>query len=99
MVRAVILLDRKIKSHEAVVFTDLDDGSAVLLHLDNKFYYSLNETGSFMWQQIEKNHGSMGVSQLVQSLCEQFEVGPEQAVQDVNDFLDDLSREGLVEVK
>jgi hypothetical protein len=92
-------LEQKIKAQEAVVFTDLDDGSAVLLHLDNKFYYSLNETGSFMWQLIEKSGGSITMEQLIEALCGQFDVNPEQARADVREFIEDLTKEGLVTVK
>ena len=92
-------LSEKIQSQESVVFTDLDDGSAVLLHLDNKFYYSLNESGSFMWQLIEKGNGTLSAEKLVTALCEQFDVSPEQGQSDVKEFLDDLTREGLVQVK
>lgn len=92
-------LDQKIKAQEAVVFTDLDDGSAVLLHLDNKFYYSLNESGSFMWQQIEKSNGAMSREALVEAVCEYFDVSPDQARSDVDEFIADLTREGLVSVK
>ena len=82
-----------------MVFTDLDDGSAVLLHLDNKFYYSLNETGSFMWQQIEKSAGAMSMEGLVEALYAHFDVNPEQARADVKEFIEDLAKEGLVTVK
>jgi hypothetical protein len=92
-------LDQKIKSQEAVVFTDLDDGSAILLHLDNKFYYSLNETGSLMWQLIEKSGGSMTMAAMVEALCEHFDVTPEQARADAKEFIEDLAKEGLVTVK
>ena len=92
-------LEQKIKAQEAVVFTDLDDGSAVLLHLENKFYYSLNESGSFMWQLIEKSAGSMDMEQLREALCGHFDVNPEQARADVKEFIEDLAKEGLVTVK
>jgi hypothetical protein len=92
-------LDQKIKSQEAVVFTDLDDGSAVLLHLDNKFYYSLNETGSFMWQLIENKSGSATMKDLVEALCDHFDVTAEQARADAREFIEDLAREGLVTMK
>ena len=92
-------MNQKIKSQEAVVFTDLDDGSAVLLHLDNKFYYSLNESGSFMWQLIDKSGGSMTIASLVEGLCENFDVSPDQARADAQDFIEDLAKEGLVTVK
>jgi hypothetical protein len=47
-------LSRKIRREKAVAFTDLEDGSGVLLHLENKFYYSLNMTGSFIWKLLEE---------------------------------------------
>ena len=36
------IFQKNIKPNPSVVFTDLEDGSAVLLDLDSKFYYSLN---------------------------------------------------------
>lgn len=89
-------MGQKIKAQESVVFTDLDDGSAVLLHLDNKFYYSLNETGSFMWQEIEKNNGAMSVEKLIDAVCENFDVTRDEAKSDVAEFIEDLAKEGLV---
>lgn len=68
-------------------------------HLDNKFYYSLNETGSFMWQLIEKGAGSIGMDELIEALCAQFDVNPAQARADVKEFIEDLTKEGLVTVK
>lgn len=92
-------MEQKIKAQESVVFTDLDDGSAVLLHLDNKFYYSLNETGSFMWQLIEKGAGALELDKLIEGLCGHFDVTPDQARSDAREFIEDLAKEGLVTVK
>ena len=44
------MLDEKIRPHAEVVDTKLDDGEVVLLHLDNKTYYSLNPTGERIWR-------------------------------------------------
>jgi len=41
--------------HPSVVCTVIDDGG-VLLHLDTKFYYSLNATGLAVWDLLEAGH-------------------------------------------
>jgi len=90
-------LGKVIQSHKAVVFTDLDDGTAVLLHLDNKFYYSLNETGCFMWKNIDRE-GGIKEADLVKELVSHFEVSEEEAKSDVHDFIEELKKEGLIAV-
>ncbi len=90
-------MNRKLRPEESVVFTDLDDGSGVLLHLDNKFYYSLNESGCFMWQVIEEKE-ELKEESLIKELCENFEVEAEAAASDVKEFVDDLAKEGLIKI-
>jgi hypothetical protein len=82
--------------HPAVIFTPLNDGEAVLLHMDSKLYYSLNGSGSFMWQLLEsKAAGSEAL--LVKRLCETFQIPLETAQADVREFVGDLVREGLLQ--
>jgi hypothetical protein len=90
-------LGRKIRPNSNVVFTDLDDGTGVLLHLDNKFYYSLNESGCFMWQLIE-GEKELTEEKLVDELYAAFDVEKDAASADVKEFVDDLVKEGLVEI-
>ena len=44
----MIRLDQNFQHHSQVVATELDPAEAVLLHLDNQRYYTLNETGWFI---------------------------------------------------
>ena len=92
------IMDKKVTVSPSVVFTDLDDGSAVLLHLDSKFYYSLNETGTFIWLSFEKDP-ALAVVEVVERLCERYNVDQMAAKTDVTDFLNGLTKEGLVEVR
>ena len=39
-----------LKPNPDVIFTPLNDGESVLLHMESKLYYSLNGSGSFMWR-------------------------------------------------
>ncbi len=88
-------MGKKYSAREDVVFTDLDDGSAVLLHLETKFYFSLNETGCFLWKLIEKEGGAEE-EDMVKSLCEAFEVEPNRAAGDIKEFISDLREQGLI---
>jgi len=87
--------DKKYKGREDVVFTDLDDGSAVLLHLESKYYYSLNDTGSFLWKLMEQNEGTTE-EEMIKELCDTFDVDEDKAKEDVEDFIHNLSEEGLI---
>jgi hypothetical protein len=44
--------------HPSVLFTDLEDGTSVLLHLDSKFYYTLNESGTAIWRALMDREGA-----------------------------------------
>ncbi len=78
--------------HPSVVFTELDETESALLHLDTKFYYSLNQTGSRVWQLLA---GGLDRTAVGEALSREFEVSPEDAGRYVADFLDELVREGL----
>ena len=79
-----------------MVFTDLEDGSGgVLLHLESKFYYSLNPTGSFIWKQLEEKE-ELTEENLLEAVLDNFEVDAEEAKKDLEEFIEDLTREGLV---
>ena len=70
----------------------VDDG-AVLLHLGNKRYYSLNETGTFIWQALEEGRH---VSDIVARLQWDYEVDQEEAQQSVDRLLGELGDAGLL---
>ena len=91
------LEEKDIKPNPSVVFTDLEDGSAVLLDLDSKFYYSLNETGCFMWKVFEED-GGIKIEGLVERLMSDYEVDESQALQDVEEFVSMLAKEGLIQL-
>lgn len=86
---------QKYMARDNVVFTDLDDGSAVLLHLETKYYFSLNETGAFLWKLLDKKEGT-SEDRLVEELCAAFDVDEKRASEDVKDFIKDLKEQGLI---
>jgi len=82
-------------AREDVVFTDLDDGSAVLLNLETKYYFSLNETGCFLWKLLERPEGA-SETDLISELISVFDVEADRARADITEFVGELAGQGLI---
>jgi hypothetical protein len=75
--------------HPSVVCTVLDNGG-VLLHLDTKYYYSLNATGMLVWSLLES-----GAKNLEKEIARRF---PNEPARDeaLEVFLGEMEREQLL---
>lgn len=82
-------LAARLRSQELTV-TKLVDGSGVILDVNGLKVYSLNETGMFLVEQLQR--GATDAGELVRALVEHFEVEPETASADLQSFLDELLR-------
>lgn len=80
--------------NENVTFTELDDAESVLLHLKTRRYFSLNETGTLIWQQLRQGRD---VDEIAALLERQYELDSAEALQHVKTFLDRLVQDGLLE--
>lgn len=79
-----------------VLFTQLDDGTAVLLNLGTGFYYTLNRAGVVIWKSL--GQGACDVSELVTQLCATFDVDPIEAEREAIRLLGELRKDGLVRI-
>ncbi|MDA2916240.1 PqqD family protein [Nitrospinae bacterium AH_259_B05_G02_I21] len=77
--------------HDEVVYTDLEEG-AVLLHLETRFYYSLNEVGQAVWRLLDS---AENLEDMLEKLAEEYEVDGQSAKDSVSRFLQELEREKL----
>lgn len=59
-------------------------GEAVLLDPKEGCSYNLNAIGTIIWKLLDGTHSSEAI---VQTICEQYEVEPEQAFEDVQRLL------------
>ncbi|MGB7436364.1 MAG: PqqD family protein [Candidatus Acidiferrum sp.] len=55
--------------------------------------YTLNPVGSVLWDFMANGHT---IAEMVQRVCDEFEVTKDQAQQDIQTFLDSLLEEKLV---
>jgi hypothetical protein len=74
---------------------ELDEG-AVLLDLNTKYYYNLNETGLRIWQSLDR---VSYISEIVEKIVEEYEVDRDRAARSVKRILEELQKEGLVLIK
>lgn len=89
----VMVADQTVwRQADNVVFSDLDDGIA-LLDTVNNVYYSLVGTGRLLWDEMLKG---ADFSALCSALTNGFDVSREVAEADVADWLQAMSRAGLI---
>lgn len=77
------------------LFTELDDGTGVLLHLDTKFYFTLNPTAVFVWKALTRAEiDSLGA--IAEALVKEFRVERAEAERDVAELLAEMLADGLL---
>jgi hypothetical protein len=76
------------------VSADLD-GKTVLLSVENGEYYNMNAVGSRIWSLLEK---PITVAELVTHLTEEFEIDAEKCQQEALTFLEQLSKNKLLQI-
>lgn len=76
-----------------VIFSDLDEGEGVLVDMNAKRYYTLNETAIFVWRRLEKKQSTQ---EIVRELADCYDVTPERADASVKHLLAELSQRNLL---
>jgi len=80
--------------HSNVVSTTVDQDESVLLHLEAQQYYSLNETGSRIWQLLSQGHDAETIAT---AIAKEWAISAEDARQHICSLLRELDEAGLVE--
>jgi len=78
--------------NQHIVTTELEDG-AILLNLNTKYYFNLNETGLRIWQALDET-GSPET--IVTKLTNEYDIDRKQASAYLHELLEDLEKEGLI---
>jgi hypothetical protein len=76
-----------------VVVTDFDGGEGILVDLNTKRYFQLNETAMIVWRGLEQNKS---ISEIVADFMSAYEVEPDHATISVQRLLDTFKTYNLV---
>ena len=82
--------------NEHVVATGFDDGEGVLVDLETKRYYRLNETAMLVWRNLEEN---APFEEIVRQMMDTYDVGLEQATASVRRLLGQLESYKLAQAR
>lgn len=91
----MITLHSKLQPSPQAIYTRLSEDEGVLLHLDTKRYYTLNETGSVIWNHLDKG---LSLAEVAGKLQLEYEVEIQQAQNSVLRLAQELNQEKLVEL-
>jgi hypothetical protein len=75
-----------------VMWTDLGD-EVVILNFDRNLYFGLDRVGALTWKLIADGRTRREV---LQTITAEYEISSEQAQQDLDELIGELSQEGLI---
>lgn len=78
---------------EHVVFTDFDGVEGILVDLNTKKYYQLNETAMLIWKGLEQG---LGTRQIADRIVENYEITPNDALRNVDEIVEKFRVYSLV---
>jgi len=79
-----------------VVVTDFDGGEGILVDLNTKRYYQLNETAMLVWRGLEQGKS---VGEIIADFTSTYEVEADRATTSVQRLLDSFKTYKLVSAK
>ncbi len=79
-----------------VVVTDFDGGEGILVDLNTKRYYQLNESAMIVWKGLEQGKS---INEIVDDFMSTYEVEPDRAAVSVQRLVDSLQTYKLVSAK
>ena len=83
--------EARYRRDDALPFQEIQ-GRAVIVCPARQELHQLDEVATFLWNRLEK---PCSAADLAAALCEEFEVEPGQAGNDVLEFLADIEKKGL----
>ena len=76
-----------------IVFTEFEGDEGVLVDLNTKRYYTLNETATLVWRALEKG---LSKEEIVDRMTDAYDVTPERAAAAIDALLSSLRSHQLL---
>jgi len=93
-VAATIVIGSNIKQSDSILVQSLDD-DIVMANIDSGHYFGVDQTSKRIWELLEK---PVTVADLCTRIVKEYDVEPAKCEQDVLSFVNELAREGLIQV-
>jgi len=90
-----ITTESRVSQNKDILASDIDD-EKVMMSVEKGLYYGLNPVGSQVWDLIKT---PITVSFLIDALLLKYDVGREFCERDVLVFLEDLFKDGILQVE
>jgi len=71
------------------------DGEAVIINNETSFYYSLNQTGTYIWNLLLEKE--LSLEEIIEKVSIYYQQKKEDIIDDIKKVLDDLAEEKLIE--
>ena len=81
------------RPHDHVAYTEFDGGEAVLVDLNTKRYYTLNETAMLIWRGLERGQTQ---DEIANEICELYDVSAEHAAMSIERLVTSLAAHRLL---
>lgn len=80
--------------HEHIVFTEFDEREGVLVDLNAKRYYTLNETAMIIWRGLESKRSR---DEIIREITDAYDVTPEHAAHSLDKLVASLQARKLLQ--
>ena len=93
MAKEILTQDSRIRRSQRVLSNAIDT-ETVLLDISKSSYYGLDASASRIWELLAQ---TVTVTQIIDILLKEYEVGKDECSRDVLAFLEELQTAGLIE--
>ncbi len=87
------MLDKYVVRNDEKTAYRIVNGEAVVVNLKESTFHTLNPVATFIWEQAD---GQTKAKQMIEKICQEFEVDWDTAEKDCLEFLGELISKGLV---
>jgi hypothetical protein len=87
------MLDKYVIKNNEKTAHRIINGEAVVVNLKESTFHSFNPVATFIWEQAD---GRIKAGQMIEKICQEFEVDWDTAEKDCLEFLGELISKGLV---
>jgi len=89
---AEMIIGNRMVQAENIIWRRIGD-DVVIIKDDGLATHVLNKTAAYIWELCD---GNRGIDEIAASLCERYDVSPEEARVDTGETIENLTKAGLI---